>query len=484
MMEEPRMLIDGEWVDAQEGETFEVINPATSEVIAHVPKGGLKDAQKALEAADRAFKEWSILPPIKRGIILRQAAQLARERREELGQVLTMEQGKPLKEAIGEINASAEALEYFAEEARRMIGETIPTDSPRRRSIVIKQPIGVVVAIGPWNYPVLLLSWKLGPALIAGCTLVAKPPSEAPLAATRFIALLQEAGASPGVVNIVTGPGSEVGKALVANPLCRKVALTGQTETGKEIMRLAAEDLKHLSLELGGHCPLIVCEDADLDAAVKGGVYRSFRNMGQICNAINRIYVHESIFEPFVDKFVKETATLKIGNGLEKPDVDLGPMTTEAGRQKVREHIQDAVSQGAKILHGGKKPSGQEFEKGFFFEPTVLVDVNHEMKVMKEETFGPVAPIMAVASLEEAIEYANDSPYGLVAYLYTRDLTKAITAAERLEYGTVGINNVSGGEVAFPYGGWKQSGIGVENSSHAVEEYLQMKHIRIDIGEG
>lgn len=483
-MEEPRMLIDGEWVDAQEGETFEVINPATSEVIAHVPKGGLKDAQKALEAADRAFKEWSILPPIKRGIILRQAAQLARERREELGQVLTMEQGKPLKEAIGEINASAEALEYFAEEARRMIGETIPTDSPRRRSIVIKQPIGVVVAIGPWNYPVLLLSWKLGPALIAGCTLVAKPPSEAPLAATRFIALLQEAGASPGVVNIVTGPGSEVGKALVANPLCRKVALTGQTETGKEIMRLAAEDLKHLSLELGGHCPLIVCEDADLDAAVKGGVYRSFRNMGQICNAINRIYVHESIFEPFVDKFVKETATLKIGNGLEKPDVDLGPMTTEAGRQKVREHIQDAVSQGAKILHGGKKPSGQEFEKGFFFEPTVLVDVNHEMKVMKEETFGPVAPIMAVASLEEAIEYANDSPYGLVAYLYTRDLTKAITAAERLEYGTVGINNVSGGEVAFPYGGWKQSGIGVENSSHAVEEYLQMKHIRIDIGEG
>jgi len=395
-----------------------------------------------------------------------------------------MEQGKPLKEAIGEIKASAEALEYFAEEARRMIGETIPTDSASRRSIVIWQPVGPVVAIGPWNYPVLLLSWKLGPALIAGCTVVAKPPSQAPLAATRFIGLLQEAGAPPGVVNIVTGPGSEVGRALVANPLCRKVALTGQTETGKEIMRLAAEDLKHLSLELGGHCPLIVCEDADLDAAVKGGVYRSFRNMGQICNAINRIYVHESIFEPFVDKFVKETATLKIGNGLEKPDVDLGPMTTEAGRQKVREHIQDAVSKGAKVLCGGREPPGEEYAKGFFFEPTVLVDVNHDMKVMREETFGPVAPIMAVASLEEAIEYANDSPYGLVAYVYTRDLAKAITAAERLEYGTVGINNVSGGEVAFPYGGWKQSGIGVENSSHAVEEYLQMKHIRIDIGEG
>lgn len=484
MMEEAHMLIDGEWVEAQGGETFEVINPATSEVIAHVPKGGPPDAQRALEAADRAFKEWSILPPIKRATILRQAAQLARERREELGRVVTMEQGKPLKEAIGEINASAEALEYFAEEARRMTGETIPTDSPRRKSIVIKQPIGVVVAIGPWNYPVLLLSWKLGPALIAGCTVVAKPPSEAPLAATRFIALLQEAGAPPGVVNIVTGPGSEVGKALVVNPLCRKVALTGQTETGKEIMRLAAGDLKRLSLELGGHCPLIVCEDADLDAAVKGGVYRSFRNMGQICNAINRIYVHHSIYQAFVDKFVERTKRLVIADGLKNSDADLGPMTNEEGRQKTKDHIRDAVSKGAKVLWGGREPPGEEYAKGFFFEPTVLVDVNHEMKVMKEETFGPVAPIMAVASLEEAIEYANDSPYGLVAYVYTKDLAKAIMAAECLEYGTVGINNVAGGEVAFPYGGWKQSGIGVENSSHAVEEYLQMKHIRIDIGEG
>jgi succinate-semialdehyde dehydrogenase/glutarate-semialdehyde dehydrogenase len=240
MMEQPRMLIDGKWVDAQGGDTFEVINPATSEVIAHVPKGGPQDVQKALEAADRAFKKWSILPPIKRAAILRQAAKLARERREELGRLLTIEQGKPLKEAMGEINASADALEYFSEEARRMIGEAIPTDSPRRRSIVIKQPIGVVVAIGPWNYPVLLLSWKLGPALIAGCTVVAKPPSVSPLAATRFTALIQEAGAPSGVVNIVTGPGGEVGRALVENPLCRKVAITGQTETGKEIMRLAA----------------------------------------------------------------------------------------------------------------------------------------------------------------------------------------------------------------------------------------------------
>jgi len=482
MVEELRMLIDGEWVDAHGGETFEVINPATSEVIAHVPRGEPTDAQKALGAADRAFKEWSILPPIKRGTILRQAAQLARERREELGQVLTMEQGKPLKEAIGEINASADALEYFAEQARRMTGETIATDSPRRRSIVIKQPVGVVVAIGPWNYPVLLLSWKLGPALIAGCSVVAKPPSEAPLAATRFTALLQEAGAPPGVVNIVTGPGSEVGQALVTNPLCRKVALTGQTETGKEIMRLAAADLKHLSLELGGHCPLIVCEDADLDAAVQGGVYRSFRNMGQICNAINRIYVHDSIYQAFVDKCVETTKRLVIADGLKNPDADLGPMTNEDGLNKTKDHIQDAVSKGAKILWGGREPPGVEYEKGFFFEPTVLVDVNHDMKVMREETFGPVAPIFAVTSLDEAIEYANDSPYGLVAYVYTGDLAKAITAAERLEYGTVGINNVSGGEVAFPYGGWKQSGIGVENSPHAVDEYLLMKHIRIDIG--
>lgn len=481
-MEKVQMLIGGRWVDAVSGRTLEVINPADSEAIAEVPRGGPEDADRALEAAAQAFEGWSSRPPIERARIMRQAAQLARERIDELACWLTMEQGKPLSEARGEVKVSIDALEYFAEEARRMIGEIIPTDSSRRRSLVIKQPVGPVVAIGPWNYPVVLLSWKLAPALIAGCTVVAKPSIETPVAATRFIGCLAEAGVPDGVVNVVIGRGSEVVPALVANPQTRRVSITGQTATGKEIMRLAAEGLKRVSLELGGNCPLIVFPDADLAAAVKGGVYRSFRNMGQICNAINRIYVHRSIYDQFVEAFVEQTKALTIGDGLKNPDVDLGPMTNESARRTTREHILDAVQKGAKVLCGGKEPEGEEFSRGFFFMPTVLVDVDHSMKIMREETFGPVAPIMAFDQVEEAIDYANDSPYGLVAYLYTKDLSIAVKVSQRLEFGTVGVNNVSGGEISFPYGGWKQSGIGVENSSHALDEYLLLKHIRIDIG--
>ena len=477
-----QMLIDGAWVDARSGATFEVHNPANGTLIAHVPRADEEDADLALRAADRAFKPWAATPPIQRAAVLKKAATLVRERRETLGRLLTSEQGKPLREAMGEITASADALEYYAEAARRMLGEVIPTDSPNRRSIVIRQPVGVVVAIGPWNYPVLLMSWKIAPALIAGCTVVAKPPSATPLAVIRFVECLVEAGVPPGVLNVVTGPGSTLGEALVTHPLTRKVALTGQTDTGKEIMRLAAKGIKRLSLELGNHSPLIVAPDANLEAAVKGGVYRSFRNCGQICNAVNRIYVHRSLYDAYVEAFVKATKALKIGDPLADPDVDLGPMTTAEGVAKVREHVEDAVAKGARVLCGGKPPEGEQFAHGFYFEPTVLVDVTHEMKVMREETFGPVAPIMAVESVEEAIAYANDTPYGLVAYLYTNNLKTALTAAEALEYGTVGVNNVAGGEVAFPYAGWKESGFGVELSHHGLEEYLHVKHIRFDLG--
>jgi len=480
-MEKVQMLIGGQWVDAVSGRTQEVINPANSEVIAEVPRGGPEDANHALEAAAQAFEGWSNRPPIERARIIRRAAQIARERIDELASWLTMEQGKPLNEARGEITASVDALEYFAEEARRMFGEIIPTDSSRRRSLVIKQPVGPVVAIGPWNYPVLLLSWKLAPALIAGCTVVAKPSIETPVAATRFIGCLVEAGAPDGVANVVIGRGNEVGPSLVTNPHTRKVSITGQTTTGKEIMRLGAEGLKRVSLELGGNCPLIVFPDADVAAAVKGGVYRSFRNMGQICNAINRIYVHRSIYDQFVEAFVEQTKALTIGDGLKNPDVDLGPMINKSALNTTKEHILDAVQKGAKVLYGGKEPEGEEFARGFFFMPTVLVNVDHSMKVMREETFGPVAPIMAFDQVEEVIDYANDSPYGLVAYIYTKDLATALRVSERLEFGTVGVNNVSGGEVPFPYGGWKQSGMGIENSSHALNEYLLLKHIRIDI---
>lgn len=482
MAEKFQMLIDGKWRDSVSDESMEVINPATSEIIAYVPKANAIDAVSALEAAHRAFKEWSSLPPVKRAAYLRKAIPLIQERKEDLSRWLTMEQGKPLKEARGEIDAAVEALEYFAEEAYRLVGETIPTGFPNRKSLIFRQPIGVVVAIVPWNYPVLLLSWKLAPALVAGCTVVAKPPSCTPLSITRFINCLVDTGIPPGVVNLVIGRGKELGETLITHPYCQKVALTGQTETGKEIMRLAAQGIKRITLELGGNCPLIVCEDAALDLAVQGGVYRSFRNMGQICNAINRIYVHESVYLEFVDRFVEKTSSLKIGNGLLDPDVDLGPMTTQEGRQKTRDHIQDAVVKGANILYGGKEPEGEEYRQGFFFEPTVLVNVTHQMRVMREETFGPVAPIMSFRNLDEAIAYANDSPYGLVAYVYTNSLSNTLIAAEHLEFGTVGINNVVGGEVPFPYAGWKESGLGAELSHYGIEEYLAIKHVRIDIG--
>jgi acyl-CoA reductase-like NAD-dependent aldehyde dehydrogenase len=475
------MLIDGEWIGGEQGQVFPVLNPATGEVVGHAPAATARDVDRAVEAAARAFAGWAATPPPRRGRALRRAADLVRQRRDDLARLLTMEQGKPIKEALGEVDASAEAFEYFSEEGRRLLGETITTDSTQRRSIIIRQPVGPVAAIAPWNYPLLLISWKLAPALIAGCTVVAKPASDTPLSTLRLFECLQEADLPAGAANVVTGPASVVGRTLVANPLISKIALTGQTETGKQIMRVAADRIARLSLELGGHCPLIVCPDADLDAAAQGGVYRSFRNMGQICNAINRIYVHRRVYEGYLERFVARTAALRIGNGLD-PDADLGPMTTEAGLATTRDHIADALGKGARLLYGGKAPDGEPYRRGHFFLPTVLADVTHDMRVMREETFGPVAPIMAVDSVDDAIRYANDSPYGLVAYVYTRDLKTAVTTAERLEAGTIGINNVAGGEVPYPYGGWKQSGFGIENSTHALSEYLAIKHIRIDLG--
>lgn len=474
------MLIDGRWVDAAGGGQMDVINPATGEVIGSVPAGTEDDVERAARAAHGAFASWAGAAPKERARVLREAARLARSRREELGRLLTMEQGKPLKEAMGEIDASADALEYYAEEARRIYGEIYPTDRANRRSLIIKQPVGPVAAIGPWNYPVLLLAWKVAPALAAGCTVVAKPPSITPLAVTAFLACLEEAGLPPGVLNIVMGSGGRVGRAVVQHPLIRKIALTGQTETGKDIMRMAADGLKRISLELGGQCPLIVAPDADLDQAAYGAAYRAFRNMGQICNAVNRIYVHEDVYEPFVERVVEEARRLRIGNGLEEA-VDLGPLTTEDGRQTCRVHVQDALDKGARLAYGGKEPEGEAYARGYFFLPTVLTDCHHGMRVMQEETFGPVAPIMKVRDLDEAVRLANDSPYGLVAYLYTRDLKTAFEVSERLECGTVGVNNVSGGEVPFPYGGWKESGIGLELSAYGLDEYLLVKHIRMDL---
>lgn len=344
-----------------------------------------------------------------------------------------------MREAEEELKATA--LEYYARKAEEIKGGVFPPKAKGTRNLVLKQPVGPVMAIGPWNYPVLLIAWMVAPALAAGYTLVVKPASQTPFAVTEFIRCFAEAGAPEGVINLLTGPGKELREALIRHPLTAKVAFTGERETGRQIMRAAAEGIKRITLELGGHCPLIVAADADIEAAVEGGVYRAFRNMGQICNSINRIYVEEAIYDDFVEAFVQRTRQLRIANGLEEPDADLGPMIDEAAREKTRRHIGDAVAKGAKILYGGKEPEGEKYKRGYFFEPTVLTDVNHEMIVMTEETFGPVAPIMKVSSLEEAINYANDSIYGLVAYLHTQDLDKGLRAAEALEYSTVGINN-------------------------------------------
>lgn len=479
MTQHLNLFIAGEWRPSSSGETFDVFDPANGEVVGTAASAIAEDIGQAVEAAHRAFAVWSKMPPPDRGKILKKAAQLARERAQDLGRILTLEQGKPIGEAVGEINASADALEFFGEEAWRIQGEVMPSNKPNRRSFVLKQPLGVVVAISPWNYPVLLMSWKLGPALVTGNTVVAKPPTEAPLAVGLLTALIAEAGAPAGVVNIVTGRGSVLGPALVRHPLTAKVAVTGQTETGRKIMTMAAEGLKHVSLELGGHTPLIVFEDADLKKAVEDGVTRSFRNMGQICNAVNRIYVQNTIRQTFIEAFVEATRKLTIDHGLKDPD--LGPMCTSSGVENTRQHIQDAVAKGARLLTGGKAPEGEQYARGNFFEPSVLVDVNHDMLVMREETFGPVAPIMGFDNIDEAIAYANDSPYGLVAYIYTNNLKTMYRVTEELACGTVGVNNVAGGEFAYPYSGWKQSGLGVENSHYATEQYLHLKHVRIDL---
>lgn len=472
------LLIDGRRMEGA-GTPVDVINPAEEEVIAKASTASPRDVDQAVEAAHRAFPSWSQTTPSVRSQILRKGAALARERLEDLARLLTLEQGKPLRDARGEIQASIDAFEYFAEQARRIYGEVIPNDNPNRRSLVIRQPVGPVAAIGPWNYPVLLLSWKVAPALAAGCSLVVKPPSVTPIAISRFLECLVDAGAPAGVLNIVIGPGSTVGTHLVKHPLIRKIAFTGQTETGKEIMRMAADGIKRISLELGGHCPMLVFPDANVEAAAKAGVYRSFRNMGQICNAINRVYVHQAIYSQFLEAFVEETRRLRIGPGLE--DLDLGPMTTQDGVKKVIEHVEDARIHGATVTYGGARPSGPKCERGYFYQPTVLTGVDHSMKVMREETFGPVAPIMPFQTVDEGVRLANDTPYGLVAYAFTSTLKTAMQVADRLEAGTIGINNVAGGEVPFPYAGWKESGFGIELSHQGLEEYLLTKHIRLEL---
>jgi len=473
------LLIDGEWRASADGADLPVTNPANGEEIARVSQATTADVGAALEAASRAFPVWASLSARERARIMHGAMDIFRRNLDDAARALTREHGKPLNDSIKECSYSADVIDFYAEEGRRLDGTHFAGDLGPTHSFVLKQPVGVVAAITPWNFPVDLLAWKLGPGLAAGCTFVIKPPSEAPLAATLFVKAFVEAGIPPGVVNIVTGPGRTVGAELVTNPLSRKIAFTGSTATGLWIAEQAARQLKAVTLELGGSAPFVVCDDADLDIAVPEALRRAYSHTGQICISVNRIIVQRGVYEEFVARFADAASRLRVtADGLAEPDADMGPMINQAGLETVRQHVADAVERGAQIATGGKAPDGPQFARGFFYLPTVLTGVEREMRVMREETFGPVAPIARFETLAEGIAMANDTPYGLAAYVYTNDLDRAFYAARHLRAGGVGINVNDITDIRGPFGGMKQSGVGRELGQPGMDSYLEVKHIR------
>ncbi|WP_172152245.1 MULTISPECIES: NADP-dependent succinate-semialdehyde dehydrogenase [Pseudomonas] len=468
--------IDGVWLDADSGQTIAVNNPASGEIIGSVPKMGRAETRRAIEAAERALPAWSALTAKERASKLRRWFELMMENQDDLGRLMTIEQGKPLSEAKGEIAYAASFLEWFAEEAKRIYGDTIPGHQPDKRIIVLKQPIGVTAAITPWNFPSAMITRKAGPALAAGCTMVLKPASQTPYSALALATLAEKAGIPPGVFSVVTGSAGEVGGELTGNPIVRKLTFTGSTEIGRQLMAECAQDIKKVSLELGGNAPFIVFDDADLDAAVEGALISKYRNNGQTCVCANRLYIQDGVYDAFVDKLIAAVAKLKIGNGLEH-GTTTGPLIDAKAVAKVQEHIADALGKGAKLVAGGKPHS----LGGSFFEPTILVDVPNHAAVAKEETFGPLAPLFRFQDEADVIAMANDTEFGLASYFYARDLGRVFRVAEALEYGMVGINTgVISTEVA-PFGGVKASGLGREGSKYGIEDYLELKYLCLGI---
>lgn len=468
------MFIDGEWTGT-ELPTFDVINPANGEVIAAVPNGGKEEAKKAVDAAYNAFLSWSKKTAGERSALLYKWHQLIDEHKEEIGEIMTREQGKPLKEAIGEVNYANSFISWYAEEGKRIYGETIPASHENKRILVLKQPVGVVAAITPWNFPAAMITRKVAPALAAGCTVVVKPAEQTPLTAFKLAELAEKAGIPKGVLNIITGNPQEIGETWLADERVRKITFTGSTEVGKILMRGAADTVKKVSLELGGQAPFIVLDDANIEKAVAGAIASKFRNAGQTCVCANRIYVHEKIVESFTQKMAEAVQQLKMGNGLDQ-GVEIGPLIDENAVKKVERHIEDAVEKGGKVVIGGKKADQY---KGFFFEPTVITNVTDEMLCMNEETFGPLAPITTFQSIEEVIQRANHTPYGLAAYVFTENISKAIQITEQLEYGIVGLNDGLPSVAQAPFGGFKQSGLGREGGHHGMEEFLETKFVSI-----
>ena len=458
----------------------EVRSPATGAVVGTYALAEERHVEKAVTLSGKAFRGWSALVAHEREARLRKATSHVRTKAAEIGRLMALEQGKPLNQSQAEVLGACDTIDYYAAEAVRIEGSTNPTEKGELRSIVIRQPLGVVVAITPWNYPLALLSWKLGPALAAGCSVIVKPTPVTPLSPHAFCKALCEGGLPEGLVCFLTGEDVAVGQALVTHPQVAKIAFTGSTATGRTLMRLSGPLLKKITLELGGHCPAIVCEDADLPATAKQIAYKAFRNMGQSCSSINRIYAHHAIIERLIALVAAEGRAMTIGDGIEPPNVDLGPMTTAGTLAKVQAHVADALSKGAVLVSGGCPPAGLP-ATGHYYQPTVLSGATHDMLVMREETFGPVAPFMAYQDLDQAVRWANDSDYGLCAYLFTRDLGRTLHISERLEAGSVCVNHVAVNTSYGPYEGWKSSGFGVELGRCAIDEYLHRKHIKIAV---
>jgi succinate-semialdehyde dehydrogenase/glutarate-semialdehyde dehydrogenase len=464
--------IGGKWVDSDSGETFGVTNPATGEIIAECASCGTGETRRAIEAAEAAMHDWRERSAKERSGVLRKWFDLMMDAQEDLAQILTAEQGKPLAESRGEIAYGANYIEWFAEEAKRVYGDTIPAPSGDKRIVVIKQPVGVVACITPWNFPNAMLTRKIAPALAAGCTVVCKPANATPLSALAFVELAERAGVPAGVINIVAGRTREIGAEMTSNPSVRKLTFTGSTPVGKKLMADCAGTVKRTSMELGGNAPFIVFDDADLDAAVQGALVCKFRNAGQTCVCANRILVQEGVYDEFSERLMAATAGLKLGNGAEE-NVSLGPLINEQAANDVLEFVDDAVAKGATVVAGGQR-SGLG---ACFVEPTILTDVNDDMRVFSEEIFGPVAPLFKFKTEQEEIALANDTEFGLACYFYSRDVGRIWRVGEGLEYGIVGINEgIISNEMA-PFGGVKESGQGREGSKYGLDDYLEIKYM-------